>query len=520
MNGITLLLSPVSSVFLSFILVAGVPPPGRQQLSPVPEPDLESLEPAVREQLVAAREILDETLREESFPNQLSEAYGMLGKLYHAYQLYGPAQVAYDNAIFLRPTDLRWSYYRGLTAQSQGDFDGAIGFFEKVLAIDPRNIPALVHQAAAALNQSRMDLAEKNYTRALEIDSSCAAAYLGLGQLALSRADARNAAQHFTRTLELVPEANRVHYPLALAYRALGEAELARRHLAQRGMVGVTVLDPLMSDLLSLRRGEIVHSLRGRLAFRAGRLGQAVASFEHALEEAPDSAAAHVNLATSLGSLGQLEEAMSMYRMALALDDGNRTARYNLGVLLNAQGGFEEAEAHLREAVRLDPDDLAARLELVKALVDSPRRADALEHLRVVTQSRPDELDPRLLEVRLLQDLGRHREARISLETSLGLFPANTRVTHALARFLVSCPDETVQDPERALDLARRAFRVSRTIQHAETVAMAFAQIDDYEQAIKYQEMAITAARMQNKVEVLEHLEKALAEYRRALEKK
>jgi len=65
-----------------------------------------------------------------------------------------------------------------------------------------------------------------------------------LGELAVVEKQYQTAVYFLTLALQRLPDANRLHYSLGLAYRGLGDKEKARAHLAKRGSVGVKTPDP------------------------------------------------------------------------------------------------------------------------------------------------------------------------------------------------------------------------------------------------------------------------------------
>ena len=98
------------------------------------------------------------------------------------------------------------------------------------------------------LELNRLQEATERFRAALAIDENNPTAHYGLGQVALSKRNYAEAVDHFEKTLAPLPRADRIHYSLAMAYRGLGEAEKAKVHLAQQGLVGMRVSDPLVDS--------------------------------------------------------------------------------------------------------------------------------------------------------------------------------------------------------------------------------------------------------------------------------
>jgi hypothetical protein len=89
--------------------------------------------------------------------------------------------------------------------------------------------------------------------------------------------------------------------------------------------------------------------------------------------------------------------------------------------------------------------------------------------------------------------LGRYGEAARLLEQAHEALPTSGHIAHGLARLLAGCPDLSLRDGDRALDLASRVFEASQTISHAETVAMAFAEVGRCSDAAQWQLRAVEA---------------------------
>ena len=129
--------------------------------------------------------------------------------------------------------------------------------------------------------EGRPELAEPLFTRALSIQPRTVAALFGLGQVALARREYSRAVAQFEQVLATDPRASIAHYPLALAYRGLGDTARAEAHLRQQGSVEVGPPDPLMVELRGLLQGAVAEENRGiraldewRLQDRSGALPQ------------------------------------------------------------------------------------------------------------------------------------------------------------------------------------------------------------------------------------------------------
>ena len=487
--------------------------PSEPSLVEVPVPSLEGLEPVVAEQLAAAREELERYYSlVQAPPAERAEAYGELGRLYHAYGLAAPAEAAYRNAHALSPGDPRWAYYLAHLLQGEGRFEEAAALYGETLAIEATPA-ALVHLGEVYLELGRLDDAEAALRRVLSAAPESPSARALLGQIALSRNEHALAVQYLESALAAVPQATRLHYPLALAYRGLGELEKAQEHLALRGEIGVRPPDPLIDELEELKTGERVHLLRGRTAFRFGDFEAAVREFRKAVAAEPESVAARNNLGSALGKLGDRIGAIHQFRQVLERAPDNLTAHFNLGLLLGLEGAAEEAVVHLERATALAPGDGEAWRLLAEALVRLGRSEEALA--AYTRAAGPGAFDPdiRLGEVQLLVNLGRFADALQRLDETHAIMPRNPRAVNAYARFLAGSPDPSLRDGERALALIEPLVEVQPTVAHVETLAMALAEAGRCEEAAERQRQVIQAFRQAGEAGRLPELEATLDRY-------
>ena len=349
-------------------------PPPKANLVTIHFPDLTSLENDVRQQLVTSQASLTGVVKNPTASNEtLSEAYGGMGKTYHAYSMASPARECYVNASRLAPKDFRWVYLKAKLDHEQGRVDEAIDGYLMVRNVLRRDyVAAAINLGTIYLESNRLAEAKLNFTAALQIQDNIAAAHYGLGQVALSERNYQEAAKYFEKTLALVPDATRTYYSLAMAYRGLGELEKAKSALSKQGTVGVRSPDPLADELKEFVQGERLHLIRGRLAVEARRYPEAADEFRKAIAVNPQSITGRVNLGAVLTQLGDSRGAIQEFEAVLRLAPENPTAHYNLAVLFAGENRRGEAIDHLKSVLKTNPNDAAAR-RLLDRLLQVPK---------------------------------------------------------------------------------------------------------------------------------------------------
>jgi tetratricopeptide (TPR) repeat protein len=441
-----------------------------------PSPDLRGLEPAVAVQLAEARAALVARLADAaSPPAALAAEWGTLGQLYHGYGLLDAAVACYREAARLDGAGLRWPYLLGHAERDRSDVAAARAAFVEALARGAYP-PAEIALAEIALVEGNATEAAAAAQRALTLVPREPAALAALGQAKLARRDYAGAVQALEAALQAVPAANRLHYPLALAYRGLGNEERAREELGLVGKTGVRAADPLLDELDAARRGELAPLLRGRRAAAAGDWPAAAEEFRRALAANPESVTARVDLSAALASSGDLAGARRELDAALARDPQNATAHFNLGVLLLGQGDAAGALPHLEAAVGARAGDAEAERSLGDALLALGRPADALPRFRAATAAAPFDEPARFGEAVALVRLGRLAEARERLEEAEKIMPEQGRILDLLARLLAAAPDLALRHGARAVELAQKVWDAQPTAGHGRTLALALAE--------------------------------------------
>lgn len=100
----------------------------------------------------------------------------------------------------------------------------------------------------------------------------------------------------------------------------------------------------------------------GVMAYQLGRRDEALAAWERAIEENPESAETYNNIGTLLQDSGKLEAASVYFVRALRIDEEMAEARVNLAMSLQGLGRLGAALRHWRYYLRRWPRGESAEL--------------------------------------------------------------------------------------------------------------------------------------------------------------
>jgi tetratricopeptide (TPR) repeat protein len=95
---------------------------------------------------------------------------------------------------------------RGIVKQMRGDLDGAIADYTKAVGLDPKSAPAYNNRAVAKQTKGDLDGALADHTKVVELDPKNALAYNNRGLVKRATGDADGALADFTKAIELNPQ--------------------------------------------------------------------------------------------------------------------------------------------------------------------------------------------------------------------------------------------------------------------------------------------------------------------------
>jgi tetratricopeptide (TPR) repeat protein len=489
----------VSLVLLITFFLSLVPLWSQEKtLVKVPQPPLDHLEGVVSKQLKEGREMVDRLIAKTSVKDEVrGNAYGQLGQLYHAYELWDAAKACYQNAVILNVDSFEWNYALAYLLQSQGGYTEALEIYKKLKPDEGDQekrylIFIRIGECYRSLNQPVE--AGKTFNAAYQLNPNGPSVLARLGEVALDERDFKKAVNFLSQALEIRPDANQLHYPLGMAFRGIGDMGQARAHLSQYGMVGIQPPDELRKHLKTLITGYRVHLLAGHLAFNAKRYVEASESFKKAIDADPKKAAAQINLAATLVQLAKINEAVKWFKEAEKLEPKNVTIHFNLGTLYSHYGYHTLAIPHLQAVVAQNPEDAKAYLNLADTFNKDRQSDQAIKHYKIAVG-----LDPRLVsgwvQLNFLHTSRReYGEALKVMEEAHKKMPHDLTIAHALARQLSASPVLANRSGKRALQIAKKVFDASNHYESARTVAMAYGELNQCDKAVIWMQQAIQMA--------------------------
>jgi tetratricopeptide (TPR) repeat protein len=341
------------------------------------------------------------------------------------------------------------------------------------------------------------------HTLAVTTDNDVAERGLGTALIKLGRID--EAIVHDRAALRIRPGDVNGLTNLANALLQKGEFAEAIKHYRE-------VLNARPNDAEN-------HRNLGKALYRNGEVEAGMEEFRRALRLQPNDSDAAYSLGNAFLEKGEPATAIPWFRKAIAADPKSIAAHYNLGIALQRNGEIDSAIAEFRQTLRLGPGHVEARNNLAIALLKKNLTNEAIAEWRAALRIQPKNAEiHNNLGVAFLKQ-GNLAEAVSEFRETLQLQPDKVPTALTLGWILATAPEENLRDPDRALELAKSAFRLAgdRNLMTYRVLAAAFAAKGKYRAAINAAEEGAERADAAGQDPIAELLRRDLALYRQEI---
>jgi tetratricopeptide (TPR) repeat protein len=236
--------------------------------------------------------------------------------------------------------------------------------------------PRLI-EAAMALNENRLDVAERLLKPHLKEDPFDAAAVRMLAELAARIGRLRDAENLLRRAVELAPGWTAPKANLAAVLGRMGRPAEAME---------------LLDDIFAEEPEDLGHwNLKAATLARLGDFEGGIQVYEDVLARAPNQPGVWVSYGHMLKTIGRLADGIAAYRKAITLKSMHGEAWWSLANLKTVkfeEGDIAAMQAALERAGLSDPDRFHLNFALGKAMHDAGRTDEAFAHYRAANALR------------------------------------------------------------------------------------------------------------------------------------
>lgn len=220
---------------------------------------------------------------------------------------------------------------------------------------------------------------------------------------------------------------------------------------------------------------------------------KAVGYFDKAIKVNPASGPAYLGRSRAYLNLGKLDQSLEDAKAAVERIPDSAAAYGQRGILMKIQRNPDQALQNFTIAIKLNPQYAWAYAQRADIYSRGKDQEKALADVNEALKNNPNFADAYRLRAWVLNRMGKCREASEDFKKVEQLSPNDAWSIQDKAWFLLTCPDEKLQDSVQALELAKKALELSGGTDGVvqETLAEAYYRHGDALKAIEHQKKAI-----------------------------
>ena len=454
---------------------------------------------------------------------------------------------AYDQALLLEPRNVEALIGRGRARHTMHDYLGALADFQAAEKLGPPNAELLNFIAGDKIYLRDFAGALADLDKVVALNPNIPETYCSRGNCLSDLGRHEEALKAYDHALELSPKSNIFRINRAHARADLRDYEGAiadfkealkldpRCFEAFRGMAEVLTLIGKYKEAIAefekameVRPGvDLIYYKKVKLEAATKNSAAAIKDLHQALRMNPKNADAYFCRAMAKGALNDMTAALADFDQAIRNDPQFVEAWINRGGIRVTTGDYKGGLEDLTRAIEIEPRSYEAYVNRAIAKWKLEDEAGAFEDLDRALELAPDKSKVYTLRAKMHQEKGRKTEALADFKKAFDLTPLNHAVYQDLSNLyterqdwaarldlkrrhlaaqstnslllndyaleLLECKDESLRDPEKALESAQRAAMVTNRKQPGilSTLALALFRTGKKAEAIETIKKAI-----------------------------
>jgi tetratricopeptide (TPR) repeat protein len=254
----------------------------------------------------------------------------------------------------------------------------------------------------------------------------------------------------------------------------------------------------------------------GSVLFTAGRLDEAAVHLRKAMRTHP----AYFSAGNELGRVylrqGKFNEAVMCFNELLKHNKESAEIYYNLGVASILQKKYEEAIKHFAKVLELDPKYPDIHSNMGIALLAAGKNTDAIKYLNEALNTSKNQVMVYANLGTAYTHLGMYKQAIQNWNKVVELDPNNVDVLNNLAWLLATFGEVSIQNANRAIELAEQACEITgyKNPEFLDTLAVAYAAVGRFDDAVKKAQQAVDIAKASGQEDLCGEIQRRLELYK------
>jgi Tfp pilus assembly protein PilF len=249
----------------------------------------------------------------------------------------------FDRALALNPKDFHAMLNKGVALSKMGEPDRAIEWFDKALALNPKDFHAMRQKGVSLTEKGDHDRAMEWFDKALELNPKDFHAMRERGSLHFKRGEEDRAIEWYNKALAVNPRDNDAMRSKGVALSKKGDHDRAIEWFDK-----ALAVNP--KDSNAMRQ-------KGVSLSEKGDHDRAIEWFDKALAHNPKDYDAMRNKGVALSRKGDQDHAIEWYDKVLAVNPKDYEAMRNKGVVFSLKGEEDRAIEWFDRALTVNPKD-------------------------------------------------------------------------------------------------------------------------------------------------------------------